>query len=74
MLLLGHPENKKVQNLGLKVFSERDETRKGCQMVYFHTKNPNLSIFWRASDGKCWYIYGSFGNLKATYYGNFVAI
>jgi hypothetical protein len=24
----------------------------GCQMVYFQTKNPNLSAFWRALDWK----------------------
>jgi uncharacterized membrane protein len=24
----------------------------GCQMVYFMTKNPHLSIFWRAWEGK----------------------
>jgi hypothetical protein len=24
----------------------------GCQMVYFHTKNPNLGIFWRALEFK----------------------
>jgi hypothetical protein len=23
-----------------------------CQMVYLHTKNPNLGIFWRALDWK----------------------
>jgi hypothetical protein len=28
----------------------------GCQMVYFHTKNPNLVYFGGTWNGKCWYI------------------
>jgi hypothetical protein len=24
----------------------------GCQMVYFHSKNPNLGIFWRTLEWK----------------------
>jgi hypothetical protein len=28
----------------------RMRSHKGCQMVYFQTKNPNLGKFWRALD------------------------
>jgi hypothetical protein len=27
--------------------SDQIVVRQGCQMVYFHTKNPSLGIFWR---------------------------
>jgi hypothetical protein len=48
---------------------------RGCQMVYFHSENPNLGIFWMALIKRIlvysmvlWYILGSFGkfyvNLK----------
>jgi hypothetical protein len=30
-------------------------------MVYLKTKNPNLGIFWRPWNGKCWYILRTFG-------------
>jgi hypothetical protein len=35
-------------------------TGQGCQVVYFQTKNPNLSKFWRALDWKmlvCCYVH-----------------
>jgi hypothetical protein len=32
----------------------------GCQKVCFQTKNPNLGKFWRALNGKFWYIFGAF--------------
>jgi hypothetical protein len=32
------------------------DEEQGCQMVSFHTKNPNLGKLWRALELKCWYI------------------
>jgi hypothetical protein len=58
---------KKVSELFEKVFKpeiksfpffEEEESDQGCQMVYFHTKNPNFYIFCKALEWKIWYICG----------------
>jgi hypothetical protein len=36
----------------LLVHREHRTSNKDCQMVYFHTKNPKLDIFWRALEWK----------------------
>jgi hypothetical protein len=38
----------------------------GCQMVYFQTKNPNLSPFWRALDWKIWIYFMAIWNILRT--------
>jgi hypothetical protein len=38
----------KVRNFA----NEQRDVSKGCQMEYFHTKNPNLGIFGRALEWK----------------------
>jgi hypothetical protein len=41
----------------------------GCQMVYVHTKNPNLSLLLKAFELKFFGIfYGHFGILKVVWY------
>jgi hypothetical protein len=34
------------------VTTEKESDSQSCQMVYLHTKNPNLGKFWRALDWK----------------------
>jgi hypothetical protein len=53
----------------------------GCQMVYFHTKNPNLDIFWRAlprmeNVGICYdhYIGIVLGDFLYVFYGHYISI
>jgi hypothetical protein len=37
----------------------------GCQMIYFHTKNPNLGTFWRALEWKMLvYFLANWNNLR----------
>jgi hypothetical protein len=50
---------------------------RGCQMVYFQTKNPNLGKFWRALEWKMlvysiviWYTLQQYGIL----YGHLVML
>jgi hypothetical protein len=40
------------------VFSQKmcSKFMQGCQMVYIHTKNPNLGVFRGPLNGKCWNI------------------
>jgi hypothetical protein len=38
-----------VSNVRLSMHSDQ-----GCQIEDFHTKNPNLGIFWRALEWKMW--------------------
>jgi hypothetical protein len=47
--------------------SEKSSRSQCCQMAHFQTRNPNLSKFWRALHGICWYISGPFG----IFYGYF---
>jgi hypothetical protein len=43
----------------------------GCQMEYFHTKNPNFHNFWRASEWKT-LVYVCYGHLVYVCYDNLV--
>jgi hypothetical protein len=50
-LALGITIFAKGEKMGKHSQDENSRPRKpeqGCQMVYFHTKNLNLGIFWRA--------------------------
>jgi hypothetical protein len=74
-----------LRNLALDprkmIFAEKisfeKATNRGCQMVYFKTKNPNLCIFWRAVEWKMfsplftavWYKLWSFGIFFPFWYG-----
>jgi hypothetical protein len=40
----------------------------GCQIVFIHTKNPNLGIFWRAME---WRMLVYFKDIICTYYPHF---
>jgi hypothetical protein len=42
-------------------------TKQGCQMVSFQTKNPNFFIFVVPWNGKCCYIFWSFGFCESKY-------
>jgi hypothetical protein len=55
---------------GVNPMYDRDlqRQRQGCQMVCFQTKNPNLGKFGGTWNGKCWYIFWSFG----IFYGQLV--
>jgi hypothetical protein len=55
----------RCEKIGGKI-NWRDFTfHQGCQMVYFHAKSPNLGGPW---NGKCWYIFGPFGNFVVIWY------
>jgi hypothetical protein len=44
----------------------------GCQVVYFHTKNPNLGIFWRGLDWKMLVYFTTLWNiLLGLFYGRY---
>jgi hypothetical protein len=40
----------------------------GCQMAYFHTKNPNLGKFWRALDWKMFIYFMAIRNIGWIFY------
>jgi hypothetical protein len=47
----------------------------GCQMVYYQTKNPNLTNFWRALDWKLLLYFMAIWNILRTFgifYDHFV--